>query len=76
MTELGLRLAVSVAQIAAVMGIVMMTVMILTLAERKVLGLDAGPHGSDGSRPLRNAPTDRRRPEAVLQGRHRPGRRQ
>ena len=38
MTELSLRLAVSLAQIAAVMGVVMLTVMILTLAERKVLG--------------------------------------
>ena len=34
MTELSLRLAVSLAQIAAVMGVVMLTVMILTLAER------------------------------------------
>ena len=30
--ELGLRLAVSLAQIAAVMGVVMLTVMVLTLA--------------------------------------------
>ncbi|MEC4891048.1 MAG: NADH-quinone oxidoreductase subunit NuoH [Nitrospira sp.] len=53
MTELGLRLAVSLAQIAAVMGIVMLTVMILTLAERKVLGwmqdrmgpMEVGPYG-------------------------------
>ncbi|MGA6827888.1 NADH-quinone oxidoreductase subunit NuoH [Nitrospira sp. NS4] len=52
-TELGLRLAVSLAQIAAVMGIVMLTVMILTLAERKVLGwmqdrmgpMEVGPYG-------------------------------
>jgi NADH-quinone oxidoreductase subunit H len=52
-TELSLRLAVSVAQIAAVMGIVMLTVMILTLAERKVLGwmqdrmgpMEVGPYG-------------------------------
>lgn len=53
MTEIGLRLAVSLAQIAAVMGIVMLTVMILTLAERKVLGwmqdrmgpMEVGPYG-------------------------------
>ncbi|ULA64169.1 MAG: NADH-quinone oxidoreductase subunit H 1 [Nitrospira sp.] len=53
MTELSLRLAVSLAQIAAVMGIVMLTVMILTLAERKVLGwmqdrmgpMEVGPYG-------------------------------
>ena len=32
MTELGLRLTVSLAQIAAVMGILLLTVMILTLA--------------------------------------------
>ena len=38
MTEIGLRAAISLAQIAAVMGVVMLTVMILTLAERKVLG--------------------------------------
>ena len=53
MTELSLRVAVSLAQIAAVMGIVMLTVMILTLAERKVLGwmqdrmgpMEVGPYG-------------------------------
>ena len=53
MTELSLRLAVSLAQIAAVMGIVLLTVMILTLAERKVLGwmqdrmgpMEVGPYG-------------------------------
>ena len=53
MTELSLRLAISLAQIAAVMGIVMLTVMILTLAERKVLGwmqdrmgpMEVGPYG-------------------------------
>jgi len=52
-TELSLRLAVSLAQIAAVMGIVLLTVMILTLAERKVLGwmqdrmgpMEVGPYG-------------------------------
>jgi NADH-quinone oxidoreductase subunit H len=52
-TEIGLRLAISLAQIAAVMGIVMLTVMILTLAERKVLGwmqdrmgpMEVGPYG-------------------------------
>jgi len=52
-TELSVRLAISLAQIAAVMGIVMLTVMILTLAERKVLGwmqdrmgpMEVGPYG-------------------------------
>ncbi|MBI3357066.1 MAG: NADH-quinone oxidoreductase subunit NuoH [Nitrospirae bacterium] len=52
-TELGLRLAVSLAQIAAVTGIVIVTVLILTLAERKVLGwmqdrmgpMEVGPYG-------------------------------
>lgn len=51
--EIGLRLAVSLAQIAAVMGVVMPTVMVLTLAERKVLGwmqdrmgpMEVGPYG-------------------------------
>ncbi len=53
MTEIGLRMAVSLAQIAAVMGIVLLTVMFLTLAERKVLGwmqdrmgpMEVGPYG-------------------------------
>src|SRR5213080_3580867 len=53
MTEIGLRAAISVAQIAEVMGVVMLTVMILTLAERKVLGwmqdrmgpMEVGPYG-------------------------------
>ena len=53
MTELSLRLAVSLAQIAAVMGIVMLTVLFLTFAERKVLGwmqdrmgpMEVGPYG-------------------------------
>jgi len=51
--EIGLRLVVSLAQIAAVMGVVMLTVMVLTLAERKVLGwmqdrmgpMEVGPYG-------------------------------
>ena len=51
--DIGLRLAVSLAQIAAVMGVVMLTVMVLTLAERKVLGwmqdrmgpMEVGPYG-------------------------------
>ncbi len=53
MTEVGIKLAFSLAQIAVVMGIVLLTVMVLTLAERKVLGwmqdrmgpMEVGPYG-------------------------------
>lgn len=37
MFEIGLKLAFSLAQIATVMGVILLTVMFLTLAERKVL---------------------------------------
>lgn len=53
MSEFSLRLAISLTQIAAVMGIVVVTVLLLTLAERKVLGwmqdrmgpMEVGPYG-------------------------------
>ncbi len=53
MAELGIKLAFSLAQIGVVLGIVLLTVMILTLAERKVLGwmqdrmgpMEVGPYG-------------------------------
>ncbi|MDE3019558.1 MAG: NADH-quinone oxidoreductase subunit NuoH [Nitrospirota bacterium] len=52
-TEVGIKLAFSLTQIAVVLGIVLLTVMILTLAERKVLGwmqdrmgpMEVGPYG-------------------------------
>lgn len=53
MTEVTIKLAFSLAQIAVVMGVVLLTVMGLTLAERKVLGwmqdrmgpMEVGPYG-------------------------------
>jgi NADH-quinone oxidoreductase subunit H len=52
-TEVGIKLAFSLVQIAVVMGIVLLTVAVLTLAERKVLGwmqdrmgpMEVGPYG-------------------------------
>jgi NADH-quinone oxidoreductase subunit H len=51
--ETSLKLAISLTQIAAVMGVVLLTVMLLTLLERKVLGwmqdrmgpMEVGPYG-------------------------------
>ena len=54
MTELGLRVAITMTQISVIVGIVIVTVLLLTLAERKVLGwmqdrmgpMEVGPYGS------------------------------
>ncbi len=53
MTEVGIRLALTVSQIGVVMGIVLLTVALLTLLERKVLSwmqdrmgpMEVGPYG-------------------------------
>src|SRR6185295_9644985 len=53
MAEIGIKVGFSLAQIAVVMGIVMLTVMFLTLADRKILGwmqdrmgpMEVGPYG-------------------------------
>lgn len=53
MTELGVRVAFALGQIAVVLAVVLLTVMFLTLAERKVLGwmqdrmgpMEVGPYG-------------------------------
>ena len=66
--EIGLRLAVSLAQIAAVMGVVMLTVMVLTLAERKVLGwmqdrmgpMEVGPMASSNPSPTGSSSSSRK----------------
>jgi NADH-quinone oxidoreductase subunit H len=52
-TELGVKVAFALGQIAVVLGVVLLTVMFLTLAERKVLGwmqdrmgpMEVGPYG-------------------------------
>ncbi len=53
MAELGLRLAFTLTQISVVMGVILLTVAALTLAERKILGwmqdrmgpMEVGPYG-------------------------------
>ena len=53
MVEVGIKIGLSITQIAVVMGVVLLTVMFLTLAERKVIGwmqdrmgpMEVGPYG-------------------------------
>ena len=74
MAEVGVKMALSLAQIAAVMGVVLLTVAILDIGRAQGAGLDARPDGTNGSRTVRDSAARSRWAQAVFQGGYYSGR--